>query len=102
MFTDTTKKLSNSWINAKGLISHSEGYICATQEQEINTKASQANREQAKNKEFDRRCRFCHCKTGHIFHLLRSCERLSENIYLPMRHDDVGKVVYNAIIKHHF
>ena len=34
--------------------------------------------------------------------VLYSCERLSASMYLPMRHDEVGKVVYNAIIKHHF
>ena len=96
------KKLTNSWIKGKNMISHSEGYIFAIQEQEINTRALQNKREQANNKEFDKSCRFCHCKTKDIFHLLCSCDRLSASMYLPMRHDEVGKEVYNAIIKHHF
>ena len=54
------------------------------------------------DKEFDKRCHFCHCKSEDIFHLLCSCERLSANMYLTMKHDEVGKVIYNAIIKHHF
>ena len=96
------KRLTNNWINGKGLISHTEGYLFAMQEQEINTKALQAKREQALNTGFDKSCRFCHKKTEDIFHILASCERLSASMYLPMRHDEVGKEVYNAVIKHHF
>ena len=96
------KKLTNNWINSKGLVSHTEGYIFAIIEQEINTRALQSKREQAKNKEFDKRCRFCHSKTEDIFHLLCSCSHLSASMYLPLRHDEVGKELYNAVIKHHF
>jgi hypothetical protein len=96
------KKLTNSWINGKNMISHTEGYIFAIQEQEINTRALQSKREQANNTEFNKSCRFCHSKTEDIFHLLASCDRLSASMYLPMRHDEVGKEVYNAFIKHHF
>ena len=34
-----------------------------------------------------------------IFHLFCSCERLSSSLYLPVRHDEVGKILYNEIIK---
>ena len=34
-----------------------------------------------------------------IFHLLCSCERLLSSLYLPVRHDEVGKVLYKEIIK---
>ena len=84
------------------MISHTEGYIFAIQEQEINTRTLESKGEQINNTEFDKRCRFCHCRTEDIFHLLSSCPGLSASMYLPMRHDEVGKVVYNAFIKHHF
>ena len=84
------------------MISHTEGYIFAIQEQEINTKALMAKREQAKNLEFDKKCRFCHQKAENIFHLLCSCSCLSASMYLPMRHNVVARVVYNSVIQHHF
>ena len=96
------KKLTNNWINSRGLISHSEGYIFAMMEQEINTRVLQSKREQKNNKDFDKQCRFCHSKNEDVFHLLCSCDRLSASMYLPFRHDEVAKELYNAIVKHHF
>ena len=96
------KSLTNKWLSRTGTISHSEGYIFAIQEQEITTKALQAKREHGNNPDFDKKCRYCHSKTEDIFHLLCSCECLSSSMYLPMRHNEVAKVVYNAIIQHHF
>ena len=96
------KKLTNRWINSRGLVSHTEGYIFAMTEQEINTRALQSKREQANNRDFDKKCRFCHSKNEDIFHILCSCSHLSASMYLPLRHDEVGKELYNAIIQHHF
>ena len=96
------KKMTNNWINSRGLTSHNEGYIFAITEQEINTRALQSKREHAKNQEFDSKCRYCHSKNEDIFHLLCSCDSLSASMYLPFRHDEVAKELYNAVIKHHF
>ena len=96
------KKLTNNWINSRGLPSHTEGYIFAITEQEINTRALQSKREQTNNQNFDKLCRFCHNKNEDIFHLLCSCDRLSASMYLPFRHDEVAKNLYNTVIKHHF
>ena len=96
------KTLSNSWLSKASTISHTEGYIFAIQEQEINTRALKAKRENKNNPGFDAKCRFCHRKTEDIFHLLCSCDQLSASLYLPMRHDEVAKVVYNSIIHQHF
>ena len=96
------KSLTNQWLTQQGMISHSEGYIFAIQEQEINTRALQAKREHSNNPDFDKKCRFCHSKTEDIFHLLCSCDYLSASMYLPMRHNEVALVVYNGLIKNHF
>ena len=96
-------KLSNSWINTKGLIfHHTEVYVFAMQEQEINTRAWQTKREQGNSTEFGKSCHFCYYKTEDIFYLLYLCERLSASMYLPMRHNEIGRDLYNAIIKHYF
>ena len=97
-----SKPMNNRWLSTSGTISHSEGFVFAMQEQEINTRALQAKREHADDPEYDAKCRFCHSKTEDIFHLLCSCDQLSASLYLPMRHDEVAKVIYNAIIQHHF
>ena len=85
------------------MISHTEGYIFAIQEEEINTKALMVKREQAKNPEFDKKCRFCHQKAEK--YIPTSSARaavLSASMYLPMRHNVVARVVYNSVIQHHF
>ena len=96
------KKLSNSWLSKPSIISHAEGYIFAIQEQEINTRALKSKREQKNNAGFDANCRFCHRRTEDIFHLLCACDHLSASLHLPMRHDEVAKTMYNAIIHQQF
>ena len=96
------KQLTNKWLTNPNMISHTEGYIFAIQEQEIYTRALKAKREHADDPTFNKRCRFCNSKTEDIFHLLCSCSYLSASMYLPMRHDEVAKEVYNAIIRHHY
>ena len=34
-----------------------------------------------------------------IFHILASCNHLSASLYLPVRHDEVGKVLFIAIVR---
>ena len=93
------KDLTNCWLKLQGTISHSEGYIFAIQEQEINTRALEAKRVHPDGRTFNNKCRYCHSRVEDIFHLLCSCERLSSSLYLPVRHDEVGKVLFNEIIK---
>ena len=96
------KALTNKWLTYPSMISHTEGYLFAIQEQEIYTRALKARREHTEDPNYNKSCRFCHKKTEDIFHLLCSCEYLSASMYLPMRHDEVAKVAYNAIIRHHY
>ena len=48
---------------------------------------------------FNSNCRYCNKKKEDIFHILASCEYLSASLYLPVRHDEVGRVLYNALIR---
>jgi sRNA-binding carbon storage regulator CsrA len=96
------KKLTNMWLSNPNMISHTEGYIVAIQEQEIYTRALKAKREHADDHSYNKMCRFCNEKIEDIFHLLCSCNFLSASMYLPLRHDEVAREAYNAIIKHHF
>ena len=93
------EQYTNSWLNKLEIQSHAEGYICAIPEQEIYTKALKAKREHPNDASFDKRCRHCNKSTEDIFHLLGSCEALSASLYLPVRHSEVAKVIYNSLIK---
>ena len=72
------------------------------QEQEINTRALKAKREKRADAQLSSKCRFCGKKREDIFHLLCCCDNLSASLYLPMRHDEVAKTIYNEIIRNHF
>ena len=95
---DYNEQLTHSWLKRPGTISHTEGFICAVQEQEIRTRALIAKREQCDNPTYDKKCRYCHNHTEDIFHLLSSRSHLSASLYLPVRHNEIAKVLYNAII----
>ena len=96
---DHDEELTNSWLNVHNIPGHVEGYIFAVQEQEINTRALQKSREQKDNPQFNSKCRYCHQAKEDIFHLLASCDHLSLSLYLPVRHDEVGKVLFNELVK---
>ena len=96
---DHDEDLSNSWLKEHNIPGHVEGYIFAIQEQEINTRALQKSREQKENAQFDSKCCHCHRAKEDIFHILASCDQLSSSLYLPVRHDEVGKVIFNELVK---
>ena len=76
-----------------------EGYIVAIQEQEIRTRDLQKKREHPNDNTFNNNCRYCNTQKEDIFHILASCNHLSASLYLPVRHDEVGKVLLNAIVR---
>ena len=96
---DYDEELSNSWLTEPNITGHVEGYIFAIQEQEINTRALQKSREHKEDNTFDSKCRYCHQAKEDIFHILASCGHLSASLYLTVRHDEVGKVLFNELIK---
>ena len=89
------KQATNAWLNDRFMSSHIEGYICAIQEQEIRTRLLIKQRE---NPESSAKCRHCKIMDESIFHILNSCSHLSTSMYLPVRHNEVGKVVYYGLL----
>ena len=94
--SDYDKETTNAWLNDRFRTSHIEGYICAIQEQEIRTRQLINKRE---NPEFNPKCRFCKTVDESIFHILNSCSHLSTSMYLPVRHNEVAKVLYYELTK---
>ena len=90
------KKHTNKWLKDRLMTSHIEGYICAIQEQEIKTKLLENKRE---NPEVNPKCRYCKVSDESIFHILNSCSQLSASLYLPVRHNEVAKIVYYELIQ---
>ena len=80
-----------------GLSSHVEGYTAALQEQEIATQTTIKRR--TKDGNLPIKCRFCELQDETVFHVLCSCPKLSANLYTTARHDPVGEVILNEIIK---
>ena len=95
---DINQELTHGWLKTN-ISSHVEGYIVAIQEQEIRTRDLQKKREHPNDNTFNNNCRYCHSQKEDIFHILASCNHLSASLYLPVRHDEVGKVLFNAIIR---
>ena len=65
---DYNEQLTHSWLKRPGTISHTEGFICAIQEQEIRTRALIAKREQCDNPTYDKKCRYFLNHAEDIFH----------------------------------
>ena len=96
---DRNEEFSEDWLKMPNMSSHVEGYVFAIQEQEINTRALQKSREHKEDDSFNNKCRYCKSAKEDLFHLLCSCSFLSASMYLPMRHNEVAKVVYNEIAR---
>ncbi len=97
--TDIDQDKTNYWLTKSSTTSHVEGYICAIQEEEINTRGLQKRREKndvdGQNKNY--RCRVCHQETETIQHVLACCDRLRIPLYLPVRHNAVASVLYHQL-----
>ena len=94
------KVLSNKWLTDNYMTSHVEGFLCAMQEQEIRTRLLDKQRNIGEG-ETKRKCRHCNAVDESIFHLLSSCGKLSASLYLPVRHNEVAKDVYNELTSNH-
>ena len=53
---------------------------------------------QRENPESNPKCRHCKTMDESIFHILNSCCYLSVSMYLPVRHNEVAKVVYYGLL----
>ena len=92
--------LTSQWLTKSNITSHVEGYVCAIQEEEINTRELQKRRSREnENNVVQLKCRVCHVENESIQHLLACCPRLSITMYLPVRHNAVAKVIYRMLTK---
>ena len=69
------------------MASHFEVYVCAIQEQEIETK-------EKVRVDTDNRCRLCKNQVEDIFHVISSYSRMSSRYYLLLRYDAIAKYIY--------
>ena len=77
--------------------SHVEGYINAMQEQEIATKATKKRRN--KDQSMNSKCRLCETQEETVLHVLGACPSLSTNLYISTRHDNVGQIIVEQVLK---
>ena len=95
--TDVTT--SNLWLKNGKLPSHTEGFLFAVQEQEIDTRALRRQRERDQNvkRSMESQCRMCGKAEENIYHVVAACSHLSSNLYLDARHNPIAKAVYDEI-----
>ena len=89
---------SNLWLQSYNIPSHIEGYFAAIQEQEINTRQLQKRRSKDSSL-IDSRCRHCKLRDEDICHIIGSCSKLCNSMYLPFRHDQVARLIHFEILQ---
>ena len=77
-----------------------EAYAFAIKDQEITTKYIKAKRQKGNtsNTIMDTSCRLCKSPNEDIIHIIASCPTMSVRYYLPLQHDVIAKIPYNALI----
>ena len=95
---DIDNQNTEIWLQSAPFSSHTEGFIFVIQEEEIYTNHVAAKREKENNK--SPKCRLCKTENETIHHIIACCPKLSASMYLPVRHNKVAKVIYDAIIDH--
>ena len=82
-----------------GITYYAEGYALAMQEQEIATRATIKRRQ--KDDALLIKCRLCKGQEKTVFHVLGSCPSLSSNLYTDHRHDKLGEIIVQEILRDH-
>ena len=69
------------------------------QEQEVNTNAAKKRREKdpAKRRNLNGKYRLCAQRDEDLFHIICSCPKLSDTLYLHWRHDRIARVINQEI-----
>ena len=88
------EKLDKEWLKKGNLSSHVEGYICAIEEEEINTHYLKSKR----NNNINAICRLCKQQNEISQHVVASCPFISASMYLPFLHDKVAYFIYKQIL----
>ena len=76
------------------------GYLCAVQEQEIETKALRKLREKDidNKRNMNTKCRLCHVDKENMFHISAPFPYFSSNLYLNSGHNPIAKNIYEQIV----
>ena len=94
---NTNETHTTAWMKKSSFSSHVEGFICAIQEEELQTNALKAKR--TPDSGISPLCRLCKGSKETIQHVIASCPRSSASMYLPIRHNKVANIVYQNIIQ---
>ena len=95
---DTDNQNTKIWLKNAPFSSHTKGFIFAIQEGEIYMNHVAAKRVKGNNKSV--KCRLCNTGNKTVHHIIAFCPKLSASMYLPVRHNKVAKIVFEAIINH--
>ena len=95
---DIDNQNTEIWLKNAPFSFHTEGFIFAIQEEEIYTNHLAAKRDKENSK--SAKCRLCKTENETVHHIISSCPKLSASMYLQVRHNQVAKVIYDAIINH--
>ena len=91
-------KKTNKWLNLH-LPAHTEGYITAIQEQELDAKETRKRREKHPEKKMSMNilCRVCKKAEESVYHPVCACPVLAPILYLNIRHNQVAYILYQEI-----
>ena len=91
-------KKTSKWLNLH-LPAHTERYITAIEEQELDTKETRKRREKhpGKKKNMDILYRVCKKAEESVYHLVCACPALAPTVYLNIRHNQLARIIYQNI-----
>lgn len=93
--SDVDKIASNDWLRSGCLFPETEAFLCAIQDQVIDTKNYQ--KYITKNGQTtDDRCRKCYEKPETIQHIIGACSTLSQTDYLH-RHNQLANIIHQEL-----
>ena len=95
---DINNQNTEIWFKNAPFSSHTERFIFAIQKEGTYTNHLAAKRDKENNK--SAKCRLCKTENETIHNIIACCPKFSASMYLPLRHNKVAKVIYDAIIDH--
>ena len=96
---DINMNKSYAWLQSENYSSNIEGYLFFMQEQ-VNTNAAKKIREKdpAKRPNSNGKCRLYAQRDEDLFHIICSCPKLSNTLYLHQKHDRIARMIYQETV----
>ena len=88
---DIDNQNTEIWLKNAPFSSNTKGFIFAIQEEEIYTNHLTVKRDKENNK--SAKCRLCKTENETIHHIIACCPKLSASMYLPVKYNEVVKVI---------